>query len=65
MRLIAELLLTTQALAVLLARAGAAALPDLLGPQYRSSCAVGFSGVLFALKARTVRDVLGARACLV
>ena len=65
LRLVAELLLTTQALAVLLARAGAAALPDLLGPQYRSSCAVGFSGVLFALKARTARGLLGSAHMLV
>ncbi|KAK9819160.1 hypothetical protein WJX81_004112 [Elliptochloris bilobata] len=50
LRLVGELLLTTQALAVLLARAGAAAAPALLGPQYYDACAVGFSGVLFALK---------------
>ena len=60
LRLVAELLLATQALAVLLARAGAAAFPDLLGPQYHSACAVGFSGVLFALKARTTSALGGS-----
>ena len=53
-RLLVELLLTSQALAVLLARVGASAAPALLGSQYTQSCAVGFSCVLFALKARVI-----------
>ncbi len=49
-RLLAELLLATQALAAALAWAGAAAAPGALGAAYAHSCHIGFSGVLFALK---------------
>ncbi len=66
-RLLAELLLATQALAAVLAWAGAAAAPSALGRAYAAACHIGFSGVLFALKvvlaARTPgwRTVAGLR----
>ncbi len=48
--LVGELLLLSHVATVGLAAAAAKALPDLAGAQYYSSCAVGFSAVLFALK---------------
>jgi len=53
--LVAELLLVSQLLLVLLARALAAVAPALAGSYY-SACAVGFSGVLFALKVRILSE---------
>jgi hypothetical protein len=60
--LVAELLLLSQALLTLAAAGLAAAAPALFGGGYRSTCAIGFSGVLFALK---VRHALSRCMCLV
>ncbi|CAL8464708.1 g4243 [Coccomyxa elongata] len=48
--LVGELLLLSHVATVGLAAAAAKVLPDLAGVQYYSSCAIGFSAVLFALK---------------
>ena len=52
--LVAELLLVSQTLLTLAAAGLAAAAPAVFGGGYRSTCAVGFSGVLFALKVAVV-----------
>jgi hypothetical protein len=52
--LVAELLLISQALLTLAAAGLSAAAPALFASGYRSTCAIGFSGVLFALKASVV-----------
>ena len=48
--LVGELLALSHVATVGLAAAAAKMLPDLAGDQYYSSCAIGFSAVLFALK---------------
>ena len=55
--LVAELLLVSQMLLTLAAAALAAAVPALFASSYRSTCAVGFSGVLFALKVTAGRTM--------
>lgn len=52
--LVAELLLISQALLTLAAAGLSAVAPALFAGSYRSTCAVGFSGVLFALKVAAV-----------
>ena len=48
--LVGELLALSHVATVGLSAAAARVLPDLAGDQYHSSCAIGFSAVLFALK---------------
>lgn len=48
--LVGELLLLSHLATVGLAAAAAKAFPDWAGAQFYSSCAIGFSAVLFALK---------------
>ena len=61
--LLGELLILSQTLLVLLARSVAAAAP-VFAASYYSVCAVGFSGVLFALKVGLLSSVLSALVAL-
>lgn len=59
-RLVVELLLVSQVLYTLIAAGLAEAYPALFLGGYYSTCAVGFSGVLFALKVGSVGWSLAA-----